>query len=436
MAIGYSPIVASPDYTAEGAGVGNYVEALRKGYETGNTPSKLTASLLEQHLSNAINRVKAQYAPRREETELAHLAAQTQGLGDEHSLRGLKQKLLQAKILKEDPNYRVDQAQKLLQLLSNPDKNEDPSSLQIIRPGESFIQGIPKNKKSSSDLDMQYIRNGLAYKALGLPVPHNSGYQGAARQAYDLQRLKNEYGENSPVYQDALRLSELNRENQESLSRQRDRRSSGLKPGENFVKNSQDEDIGISRDYSPSEKKEEKGRLFFNSVYPEILKSTGYYSGEGSVERFQSDVDNYKTDKSAQKRVDNYLAAVKLLPSALVKENATVGGANTNQVYKRLMDSLNSSDLGSFMKSVSKKLDVEQILKEYGLPMDAQIRSGKKFSELLNRATTQSKNVPARHTEYFDNKKRGHIYDSSTGKVKEVLVNPQHWDEFLKSGGY
>ena len=51
-------------------------------------------------------------------------------------------------------------------------------------------------------------------------------------------------------------------------------------------------------------------------------------------------------------------------------------------------------------------------------------------------ATEKSKNIPARHTEYLNNIKVGHIYDEKTKKVNKVKVSSQDWDAFKEAGGY
>ena len=254
--------------------------------------------------------------------------------------------------------------------------------------------------------------------------PKNNAYQGPAREALDLSRLKIEHPE---AYAKALELSNQKSQTNAALNQQRLRRAGGLKPGETEVKNSAGEVIGISRDYSPAEKKEEKGRIYFNTSYPKILRATSYYSGQGSIERYANDVMNYKTDKKAQKRVDNYLAAIKSIGPGAVKENATIGGANTNQVYNRLISTLNSSDL-------PKKVD--EIAKKYGLPKEAQLRAGLIFQDMLNESTDESKKIPARHIEYFGGDKKGHIYNPETKSLDSVIVSPEHWDDFTKAGGY
>lgn len=130
MAIGYSPLQVPFKLTPEDMGVSNYPEAIRKGFEAGNTPAKLSASLLGQHLTNALNKVKAQYAPQQAEAELAHLAAQTQGLGDEHGMRGLRQKLLEFQVNQAqsdaDLNARISQG------MNNP--SAQPSNSNYVEP--------------------------------------------------------------------------------------------------------------------------------------------------------------------------------------------------------------------------------------------------------------------------------------------------------------
>ncbi len=400
-------------------------DALSKGFkdyqtfqEAKNTPKRLSEALLAAHLNNKINTAKAKYA---EQNEAA----------------GLQQKLAAIERLKRGPALPQD-IQTLQWLQDHPnefggDLKEVPIENETVpelgQESRSYVQSLmgnrPIQKVAPKEGYASKFRQHILNKITG--QKEEGAYQGVAREAYDLQRLKDAYGENSPVYQDALKLAALKQSNQESLTSQRERRSTGLKPGEDWISNKESEHVGVSRPFVEREKKELSGRNFFNVVYPEILKSTSYYSGQGSITRFNDDIANYNTNKSSQKRVDNYLTALQLIPSASVKENATIGGANTNQVYNRLIKSIKSSDLPQV---------IEDLESQYRLPRGAKLRAGMKFQSILNKATKAGEKIPARKVEYLNGNKEGHIYNKKTKKLEKVSVPLQEWDAFIEEGGY
>lgn len=458
--------------TKEQTGIPDYAKALQAGMQTAADvykPQTMQAQLLQRMLQNKIDSPKAQDAE-------GWYQAQKQGLLGENGLRSLQmQKLMrQEEMAKQNPFLDspgdIGKIGALLYMQQHPElmnnqggneadynqpsfapnhqarlaKNPDnvlpmdlntPVSWEQFKNGESYLpslesgatleskqpqqQGNVPKKVNYADLARQSLIRDLSPKQIPLVGP--------AAEAEGLNQLKQKYGEDSEVYKNAQALAALKQHERESLTSQRQRRAEGLKPGENWVKDKYGENIGINRDYSPTERKEEKGRLFFNEVYPEILKATSYYSGQGSIERFTKDALNYKNDKKAQQRIDNFRAAIKLVPAGLVKENATLGGANTNQVYNRLVSSINSSDL-------PKKVD--EIVKKYGLPKEAELRAGQRFQSILNKATQSSKNIAARHTEYLGGDKKGHFYNPKTKSLEEFIVGPQDWESFTAAGGY
>lgn len=96
MAIGYSPMGVPFKLNAQDMGAPDLQAAIMKGLQAGHEPQKMASELLGQHLTNAMNRVKAKHAEEMAMATLNHLNASTQGLSDEHSLLNLKrQKLMQ-----------------------------------------------------------------------------------------------------------------------------------------------------------------------------------------------------------------------------------------------------------------------------------------------------------------------------------------------------
>lgn len=211
------------------------------------------------------------------------------------------------------------------------------------------------------------------------------------------------------------------------------RRATGLKQDENYINakgevvDTEKEATAIRRPYSEREKKEQSGRRSFNITYPFILKSTSYYSGKGSIKRFNDDIANFDTDPKAQKRILNYITASQLVTQGIIKEDATLGGANTNQVYNRLAKSLSSSDL---------PIKFEQLERQFRLPNSANLKAGLKFQEILNKSLKAGESLPSRTTEYLSGDHLGQMYNPQTGKVEDHLVSPEDWEAFKEAGGY
>lgn len=169
----------------------------------------------------------------------------------------------------------------------------------------------------------------------------------------------------------------------------------GLAPlpkGQTYLFDENKKPIGIGKPYTEKEKKEESGRSGFNVYQKFISESQSPYTGAGSTKKFQSDIFNYSSDPEAKKRIDNFLASDKLLFSAAVKEDATLGGANTNMAYKGLIKSLKSAEVYPLLKEAAK----------YELPAGYAKDSNEIFSKILNEGTEAGKNIPAYRAQYFN----------------------------------
>jgi hypothetical protein len=170
-----------------------------------------------------------------------------------------------------------------------------------------------------------------------------------------------------------------------------------LPKGQNYIydKNT-NEPIGIGRQLSPTELKEETGRAFFNQVYPIINKGLSTYSGKGSNIKFKEDSSRYNTDPQAKQRIDSYILAKKLLSAGVVKENATIGGANTNRTYQQLRESLDSSDIFPLLETYAK---------QYEWPAEAFESAGNSLKNALENATVYAnEHIPAQRVTYFNPK--------------------------------
>lgn len=188
------------------------------------------------------------------------------------------------------------------------------------------------------------------------------------------------------------------------------------------------ERIGIQHKTTEAEKKEIEGRDMFMQLSPIVTRGLSQYSGKGSYTRFVSDANNYKSDANAKKRIDAFLLARNLLTAEKVKENATLGGANTNQVYKQLDKTLNSSDI---------KPIIEDIVKGQLLPSAAMARAGYEAPKVIDRTTKHAQqHVPATIKSYFDDHKpeatnESHNAAESYAPDELVIVNGPNGEETM-----
>lgn len=195
-----------------------------------------------------------------------------------------------------------------------------------------------------------------------------------------------------------------------------------LPKGQTYLFDDNQKPIGVGKPLSETEKKEAGGREYFNTLQPFLNKAQAPYSGKGSTKQFESDVINYSTDVEAKNRIDNLLAADKLLFSGVVKENATLGGANTNKVYDRLTKSLKNSEVYPLLKEIAK----------YQLPQGYTEASGNIFNKILNEATEKSQNLPAYKASYFN--KKNNIENSSAALSKSLNENKKSSTKVIKVG--
>lgn len=191
----------------------------------------------------------------------------------------------------------------------------------------------------------------------------------------------------------------------------------GLAPlpkGQTYLFDENRKPIGIGKPYSEAEKKERSGREAFNIYQKFITDAQAPYSGKGSTRQFEDDVRNYESDPKAMQRIDDLLAADKLLFSATVKEEATLGGANTNQAYNRITHSLQNSEIYPLLKKISK----------FQLPKGYAKSSSDIFSKVLNQGTEAGQNIPAYKPYYFNQNKSNNA--PSSGKTYNLST--KRWE--------
>lgn len=187
-----------------------------------------------------------------------------------------------------------------------------------------------------------------------------------------------------------------------------------LPKGQTYLFDENNKPIGIGKPYDAAEKKELSGRAAFNIYQKFIVDAQSPYSGRGATSAFEDDVANYENDPAAKDRIDKLLAADKLLFSATVKEEATLGGANTNQAYNRITHSLENSEVYPLLKKFAK----------YQLPRGYSKASSDIFSQVLNQGTEAGTKIPAYKPYYYNQQKSAEkesgikVYNPATGRLE------------------
>lgn len=393
--------------------------ALMKGLDTGSTlfsrymqPIIQREQLAEQGKYHAGTLAQQQREmEQRQQQFLQELALRKQQERRLAQSAALQQQMAQLQMQnlrnKLNPNYEIEQLKRLNEAFG---ENNKSNQKQL----ESFIPSItgqqqnqipesaPLDEPKKNELDLESIKRnpilrGWFKKHFGIdPAEKESlAYQGAAREAYDLERLKKEAGENSAVYQNALSDYKSKQQARNDLSTLRDRTIEGLKPGEKWIKDpNTGQNIGIEKAMSDKERHQEEGRIFFNKMYPIVYEGFAPYSGENSITKLEQDISRYKSDPAARQRIDKFLDAEKALTTTTINEVATLGAANTNRTYQQFRDQLEIHDIPSKLKS---------LFKQYQLPASAQLNSAKRFQKYLNEGQEYAKKrVPARRKLYFN----------------------------------
>lgn len=370
------------------------------------------AQLLQEQISNLQNENNPNYYQGLAESVLGKQASQTQtqphvGVplqqNQEYSPQSLQNNLFTAPQLSAlnnvpNPNFKAP-----MQAPSGflEDMNDDVGSIPEHTARE--IEALPPAKNAVDELAKRLFIK----KKFGIDLGKTEGgvLQGAAREAADLERVKQLYGENSPVYQMAKENYDLKEQRKEALIRKAEKEDQGLKPGQKYIYED-GQRVGYASQPSPEEKKEYKGRAFFNEVYPIINEGLSQYFGKGSIYNFGSDINSYNVDAAARARIDKFLLAKRLVVPAAVKEGATLSAPNTYRTFNYLLNSLDSSDIPE---------KIEEMVTQYGLPKSAALKTGEKAQALLNSATEKgNKSVPAFVNHYYDENRNKPINNSGT----------------------
>lgn len=324
----------------------NAFEDVLKGYKMSQEPAKMREEQSARQLANKLKELDVEHKPKEYELNdqgksLAN-ALQSKALEHYDERFGLEKRLKQAQINKANRPEQLKGALAQAMQLRN---SLNPSSPNYERDLKDVNQYINKLGTSSKGIQVSTTPEG------GVEV--SIGGQGQLANTLGLPPLPK---------------------------------------GQVYLLDENQKPMGIGKPYSEGEKKEESGRAAFNIWQQFITDSQAPYSGKGATRQFESDVQKYSTDEAAKNRIDNLLAADKLLFSTTVKEEATLGGANTNQAYNRITHSLENSEIYPLLKKISK----------YQLPQGYSKASSDIFNQMVNKGTEAGKNIAAYKPFYFN----------------------------------
>ncbi|TAL08460.1 MAG: hypothetical protein EPO02_12785 [Nitrospirae bacterium] len=431
MAINFSLPQVPFRLSADEMGSPNLMKAINEGTKMGNEPAQLSANLLSTHLQNALNRVKAQYAPQTEEADLAYKKALTQ-----QALRGpaAPAEVATLEWLLKNRDRFNQQA---------PSANETNETIPEIgeTPG-SYIQNAfgkkntEQNSAPQSDLFNKIFEakmNKLAgIKPAASYAPSNTAKELAEQADAEAgfipntgrkQRFPNEQSQQE--YLDALSA-----------------KTGGLIKGHHFILGENGERIGESHPKSQKERDIDRGTVIFKQFYPLVNEGLNRYSGAHSIENMEKDARNYKTDPAARKRFDQLILAKSLATLTTVNEAARFGAGKQNQVFNQFRKSLSAYDIPA---------KVDRLITEFQIPAEANIRNGLRFQSELDKADRIYRETAQPNTiEYYPGKApktkessnpdtwgdgEGSIRDPNTGEWSTIPVRAGEWKEFLKDGG-
>jgi hypothetical protein len=380
-------------------GFGDITQALYRGFQTGAQPAVTSADLLQKMMQSKMNAEQAKYYGPKAEAEIAHSRAASALLGQQ--LADARRK---AEILKENPFYGASgdlgKIGALMYMQQHPDifgnanpaptANETPYQSQIPseESGQSYIPSItqPSSQTHPSQQGMSY-QDMIKQSILKGLMPKEDILQGPAREAKDLELLRQKYGEDSQTYKNAKASWDARIQGQT-------RRGEGLRPGENYILSPEGSQIGISRPYTPAERQLEEGANFFSEVYPRITEGLKGFEGQKSIRRLEKMALNYGKDPVATKAIDDFLLSMKLATAGTISEAATLKGGKTNQVFNRIRATLDSTDIPK---------DILSFVKQYQLPPSAAYKANLRFGDIISHARdVAAAKVPARKSEYFN----------------------------------
>lgn len=404
---------------------------LLKGLETGgNLFARLMAPRLQQE---ELLQKQKQFE---EELALRKAAASRASANADLQRAILQQELIKAQHA-NDPNYKRDQYLALQNMFGgSPQQLASPTELEgqglgVFSPeGLQDIQDNPVTSTSpSSGLDINALRNnpilrGFFKEQFGFDPLGEQGGQlhGAAQEAYDLERLRQQVGDDSPVYQNAKQSYEASIGAKQDLAAQRARTRAGLKTGEKeFFDETTGQAIGKEIPLTAKERESEEGNILFNELYPHVYKGAAPFSGEGSIGRLEQAARLYKTNPQARQLFDDFLLADKMLAATTVNEASTLKAGRTNRTYNMLKESLDAQDIPNVVK---------RLIKEFQIPPSAQLKAAMRYQKLLSDARLKARRgTPATQKLFYDpamqaQQEQRQEEGNVSGSLKVIVIDP------------
>lgn len=387
------------------SGIGNIVENIGKGYTIGRIPETLRQEEEGRMRDNALKALREALMKSQEGRAAQHFAQEQQ---DREYLRKVLEGYQQPEVEEGAASLGPQYAPGTGMPLYTPE----------ARTAEHPAQAPARRTFNAKALEENPLARALFRKQYGFdPVKQELSFMGPAREAMDLERLKQQAGEESEVYQNALKSYRAKQKAQGDLSETRQARLGGLSPGEAWIRDDEGNIVGKKTKVSAEDKKEYKGRASFNYTYPLMSEGLGNFAGQGSILKFADAVNNYGINPAATKAIDDFLLGRMLVSSSAIKEAATLGGGRTLGVFKSLSESLDTSDLPK---------TVEKIAKQFGLPNEAIKKANRQFQDVIKESTRRGDEaVPAFNAQYFEPGKRRQSLrdreDESIGENKHLI---------------
>ncbi len=397
--------------TGASFGATDLVDALKRGFEAGNKPSKLSQDLLAATLANKINAVKAQYAPEEEQSYIENLRAQTASnkFKSQYPLLGLTGPASQIGALlylKEHPELGG----------SNQNGNDSLNNPAFVNQGNQENQvGQGNQGRQEQNLNPYDLLRQSIYASM---QPKNKVFA-PSNTIKNLDALRDAKAGFMPNTNRTQKFND--KQEQEDYVAALSEKVTGLKSGEHYVYDPETHDkIGVERPTTKEEQRTIEGRSIFNYVMPHI-RAAEEFSGKGSIIRFDRYAAKYGVDPEATQKIDDLLLALRLLSAGVVNESATLNAGKQLAVFKSLKDSLLSMDIPERIKNAELGLRV---------PNTAFIKASLRAQQILTDVTENAaKSVPATTTHYFHpekylkGKKSEYEPDSN---VKAVKAGPSN----------
>lgn len=309
---------------------------------------------------------------------------------------------------------------------------EATRAAKMIHEQQAGLLNEPQSKKEAllNKLKENPILRGWFKHKFGydpLAEDKENSLHGPARDAEDLEKVKNKYGEDSEIYKNAKAQYDASLDAKKDLRDIRARTKAGLKTGEKeFFDENSGEPLGKEIPLTAKERESEEGNIIFNALYPLVYKGGFPFSGEGSIGRLEKAAANYKTNPAARKAFDDLLLSEKALAATVVNEASTLKAGRTNRTYAMLKESLDSQDIPNIIK---------KLIKQYQIPASASLKASMRYQKALSDARKKAAKYTPATRKLFYNPEQQQAHDEA---LENDIVNKFSKSESKqesKSGG-